>query len=248
MDSFVPVDYPSVIIIGQPQNRVSSNSFNAIRLYGNGMDEMYARYGLTNADASAAVDSTTAVVATSAGAAVSLGVSPNLDHTAVGWGLNGRLRLFGRLVRVTLPDDVNRLEISMTGTASPYPESILINLQPDDCREVTFFVFCRAQGYRFIGHSVSPVDENTLHYLLPTAPSDCDSTAGGGTLYVAAKVYDSAGAQVVRNLSVSVWNVPYCPDLISSYTTFRGIAAPGASALTASTSPNLSLPNVQPIV
>lgn len=224
--NFTPVTYPSVMVVGISQDRVLRNTFNGLRMSGFELDSQYARYGMVNPDAAPAIDPVSAVVATAAAAWVSTAVSFNTDHIAA-WAFNVRMRLFGRIMRVTVPSNISRLEIQPSGVASPYPEIITVNIKEDDCREITLFVFARAQGYRFVSSALNPTDQLTLMYQLPSETAHNENGVTGGSLFVQLRAFDYTGAQVVANVTVDAWQVPYTSQLMKSIKWHHGILGNG---------------------
>jgi len=243
MDSFTGTDFPSVFIMGLDSSRVRSNSFNAIRVSGWELDSMTARYGLVEADAPFIIDTINTSIATAAAAWTNINatLATDLDYVAT-WALSQRVRLFGRMFRLTVADDIQRIEIQNV-TASPYVELISISLKPDDCREIVGFMFQRAQSNRFVGSISQPVQQNTLHYQLPLLESDQDTTA---TNLLQVRVFDNTGAQVASTVGVDVWAVPYTQSLANAFTSFRGIA--GGRAVMQPAGAIINIPNTQPTI
>lgn len=243
--SYELVNIPSLIVVGLPLNKVTYNSFNGLRVTAEDLLTMNSRYGLANPGATVAIDQTTTTIASAAAAYTSTGVSVNTDHVAT-WALTtGRLRLFGRLVRVTVASDISRIQFSMTGTASPYPELCTVEIAEDDCREITLFVPARTTT-RFVAHSGSPVDQLTLMYNLPFEISSQEAVASGSSLYVTFRVFNYSGTQVVSNATVDVWAVPYTPALMEALSPNRGLLTNGASWIPST--PIWVIPNMQNIV
>jgi hypothetical protein len=227
INAFTPTDQQQVFVANLNNTRIRQNSFNSVRMSYADLLIMNARYGMTNSDAPvvARVDSGTYTTSASAWTSFSTApaiVSPNTDYVYVPV-LSQRLRLFAQMVRVTVPVSVYAVEFSLSGTASPYPELIRIELQEDDCRDLFLMSFQKAQSYRFVGSSSIPVSGLSIHYKLPFETADQEAADGGASLYLRIRCFDSTGAQVVAICPIYVYGIPYTPALINALSPNKGI-------------------------